>query len=198
MSLPPFESFQKIPRYYRDIVITEKIDGTNGQILIPEGGATFLTTGGQLLPFLVGSRNRWIFPESDNHGFAKWAYLNAMDILQLGPGHHFGEWWGAGIQRGYGQAIKRFSLFNTGRWLDKTLPKGIELVPILYHGPHKESAITDTIDGLRAYGSIAASNYMQPEGIVIFHPASGKLFKVTLEGDEKPKGKDDAPTISVD
>jgi hypothetical protein len=30
---------------------------------------------------------------------------------------------------------------------------------------------------------------MRPEGIVVFHTASGALFKKTIEGDEKPKGQ---------
>ena len=29
----------------------------------------------------------------------------------------------------------------------------------------------------------------EPEGIVLYHGASGQLFKVTLEKDEEPKGK---------
>src|SRR5438105_574341 len=31
-----FKEFQKIPRLFREVVITEKIDGTNAQILIVE------------------------------------------------------------------------------------------------------------------------------------------------------------------
>lgn len=33
-----FEAFQKIPRLRRDCVITEKLDGTNAQVHITEGG----------------------------------------------------------------------------------------------------------------------------------------------------------------
>lgn len=34
--------------------------------------------------------------------------------------------------------------------------------------------------------------WMTPEGIVVLHFASGTLFKVTLENDEKPKGSKEA------
>lgn len=54
------------------------------------------------------------------------------ELLKLGKGYHYGEWWGKGIQRGYGLEEKRFSLFNVSRWID-----GIELEKTLspeYHG----------------------------------------------------------------
>ncbi len=51
-----FVSFPKIPRLSREIVITEKIDGTNGVIYIPSDN---LSEG-----FFVGSRSRWITPSS--------------------------------------------------------------------------------------------------------------------------------------
>jgi hypothetical protein len=57
-----FQEFPKIARLSREIIITEKIDGTNAQILITEEG-----------DFLIGSRTRWITPQDDNYGFAKWA-----------------------------------------------------------------------------------------------------------------------------
>ncbi len=42
------------------------------------------------------------------------------------PATYFGEWWGSGVQRGYGlqKGDKRFSLFNVSRWaLHGTQPK---------------------------------------------------------------------------
>src|SRR5690606_13561404 len=106
-----FTEFPKIPRLNRNIIVTEKIDGTNASIFIGEDGE-----------FLVGSRTRWITPEKDNFGFAAWAHENRDELMKLGPGHHFGEWWGRGIQRGYGLNERRFSLFNTSRWTPETLP----------------------------------------------------------------------------
>lgn len=177
-----FEPFGKIYRWSREIVITEKIDGTNAQILVGEDGTV-----------TAGSRNRWITPENDNHGFAAWVRDHAEQLRELGAGRHFGEWWGQGIQRGYGLTEKRFSLFNVTRWLDcngKSLaPACCHVVPELLriNGNH-EIAISSCLDALREEGSKAAPGFMSPEGIVIFHTASGHLFKKTLERDEEPKG----------
>jgi hypothetical protein len=41
---------------------------------------------------------------------------------------------------------------------------------------------------LRTEGSVAAPGFMDPEGICIYHEASGQLFKATLKNDDKPKG----------
>jgi len=101
MEFPEFKEFPKMARMSRDVIISEKIDGTNAQILITPDGDLF-----------TGSRTRWITPADDNHGFARWAEGNRDELLKLGPGRHFGEWWGQGIQRGYGLKEKRLSLFN--------------------------------------------------------------------------------------
>ena len=109
-----FREFPKMARLSREVIITEKLDGTNAQIYISDDGQTML----------IGSRTRWITPQDDNHGFAKWAESHRDELLTLGPGRHFGEWWGQGIQRGYGLKEKRFSLFNVQRWaLHGTEPK---------------------------------------------------------------------------
>src|SRR5260370_7041127 len=105
-------SVQKIPRLNRKMVITEKIDGTNASIFIPDPTTFPGEESVSTVPFLVGSRNRWITPSDDNFGFAKWAYANAEEILKLGPGQHFGEWWGSGIHIGYGFKGQRFTLFH--------------------------------------------------------------------------------------
>src|SRR6266404_7201095 len=96
-----FVAFPKIPRISREMIITEKLDGTNAQVWIGDYGE-----------FQTGSRNRWITPgkATDNAGFAGWCEENKEELLKLGPGHHFGEWWGRGIQRTYGLNEKRFSL----------------------------------------------------------------------------------------
>lgn len=174
-------AFPKIPRWYRDIVITEKIDGTNAQV--------FIGTDGE---FSVGSRNRWISCDDDNYGFAKWAESNRNELLKLGPGTHYGEWWGSGIQRGYGLKEKRFSLFNTKRWLDNpNLPSCCSVVPVLYQGINHYYAVQDALKCLHLFGSAAAKGYDKPEGVIIYHTASNHCYKVTLEDDEKPKGVKD-------
>lgn len=176
---PEFVAFDKIARLSRNIVITEKIDGTNAQICITEDGG-----------FLTGSRSQWITPENDNFGFARWAQEHREELLKLGPGRHYGEWWGSGIQRRYGLAEKRFSLFNVGRWRkpDVVLPACVSLVPVLYEGIFTDEAVFFALDTLRENGSAAAPGFMQPEGVIVFHAASGQLFKKTLLKDEVPKG----------
>jgi hypothetical protein len=173
-----FESFPKIARLNREIIISEKIDGTNAQILVSLDGSV-----------TAGSRKRYIEVGNDNYGFAKWVAENKDELLKLGPGRHFGEWWGAGIQRKYDMKHKVFSLFNTFRWTDPaTRPDCCDVVPVLYQGPFDHDAIKDALALLRENGSVAAPGFMNPEGIVIFHSAGGYLFKVTLENDEIPKG----------
>jgi hypothetical protein len=135
----------------------------------------------------AGSRNRWINPEEDNFGFSTWVRDHADELRQLGPGRHFGEWWGSGIQRGYGLSEKRFSLFNTSRWALER-PSCCDVVPILYLGQFSTQAVDDAINDLRQNGSRAAHGFMRPEGVIVFHIAGNVGFKKTLERDEEPKG----------
>lgn len=182
MEAPKFEAFPKIARLSREIIVTEKIDGTNAQILITEDGVVY-----------AGSRNRWLEPgKSDNHGFAGWVREHVDELLQMGPGRHFGEWWGKGIQRGYGLDHKKFSLFNVSRWsAPESRPACVDVVPTLYMGEFSEAEIRYALSRLRAFGSNAAPGFDKPEGVVIFHTADGHLYKKTIENDEKPKGKQD-------
>ena len=181
-----FVEFRKIPRFTREVVITEKIDGTNAQIKITEDGR-----------MLIGSRTRWITPEDDNYGFAKWATQNKDELMKLGAGSHFGEWWGQGIQRNYSQTRKRFSLFNTSIWSDEAVrPACCDVVPVLYQGMIEEygvlKGVKTAITQLQEKGSAAAPGFMKPEGIVIYHVAANLYFKKTLEKDEEYKGKQKA------
>lgn len=176
-----FVSMPKIARLSRLCTITEKIDGTNASIYIKEDvhGTVFLT----------GSRTRWITPDDDNSGFSRWAHEHKADLLRLGEGHHFGEWWGAGIQRKYGLQEKRFSLFNTHLWIyPSARPACCSVVPVLYEGPFTTGEVELALFCLQKFGSIAAPGFMQPEGIVIYHQAAKMYFKKTILGDEKPKG----------
>jgi len=175
-----FIGFPKISRLNREIIITEKIDGTNAQIYITGEG-----------DFFVASRTRWITPDNDNHGFAKWAYEHKEELLKLGPGRHYGEYWGQGIQRNYGLKEKRFSLFNVSRWGGFELndrPKCCDVVPTLWMGDFDTNRIKTVLNELKLNGSVASPGYMFPEGIVIYHTASRTCFKVTVEHDDKPKG----------
>jgi len=176
----PFIKFPKIARLSRECIITEKIDGTNASITITEEG-----------DFLCGSRTRWITILDDNYGFAKWANDNKEDLLKLGKGTHFGEWWGSGCQRGYNlpKGEKRFSLFNTSRWTQETKPSCCYVVPIIYQGLFTTEACDNAILKLKQKGSIASPGFMNPEGIVCFHIAAGIGFKKTILKDEQSKTK---------
>jgi len=176
-----FKAWPKIPRLENEkYIITEKIDGTNGCIYIGDVGGAML----------VGSRSRWITPANDNHGFARWAYDHAEELQALGPGRHFGEWWGQGINRGYGLKEKHFSLFNVKKWasaMDR--PACCEIVPVLASGDFTSELVLASMDMLMVNGSFAAPGFMRPEGIVIYHTAGNLLFKKTFENDEKGKGE---------
>lgn len=215
-----FQEFPKTPRLFRDVIVTEKIDGTNAQIFIQN---TPITVFEETSPHVAvvdgkyiyaGSRTRWITPKDDNHGFAKWVEQNAEALAQLGEGRHFGEWWGSGIQRGYGlpKGEKRLSLFNTIRWCrhdqepqriptsdpriekwQERLPDCVGLVPVLYQGVFNTEIIAQSLDVLHVEGSKAAPGFMSPEGVVVFHTAANQGFKVTLENDGVPKTKSQKP-----
>jgi hypothetical protein len=207
-----FTAFPKIPRLYKDVTITEKIDGTNAGIRIVYAPNGLLETGGLTVDEYVifaQSRTRDLPTSSpkmdqhpddwrkrDNHGFAQWVVEHAEKLVEtLGEGVHFGEWWGFGINRGYGlqKGDKRFSLFNRTRWghFDDPdqLPNipGIGVVPELYNGPMSLMAVDATMQALTMVGSYAAPGFMNPEGVVLFHSAGNHLYKVTY-GYDSAKG----------
>lgn len=190
-----FTPFPKIARFHRTVVVTEKIDGTNASVeivqnLFPAEDREFVIaehtdTRGSLTMY-AGSRTRYLTPEKDNFGFARWVKEHSEMLFRLGPGRHYGEWWGNGIQRGYGlpNGDKRFSLFNVHRWKEG-MPEGVpcSVVPVLGSRTLDTLDVNGTLDNLRLNGSVAAPGFMQPEGIVLFHTASSTLYKITLDGD---------------
>ena len=177
--LPPFVEFPSITRLSREMIVTEKLDGTNASVTILEDGRV-----------LAGSRTRWITPKEDNAGFAKWVEAHEDELrVGLGLGTHFGEWWGQGIQRGYGLTEKRFSLFNVSRWTDDVRPSCCGVVPTLHRGAFDSGAVDNLLWWLENRGSIAAPGFMKPEGVVVFHAPSGTLFKKTLDKNDGHKGE---------
>lgn len=171
-----FIEFPKMARFSREIIVTEKIDGTNAQVCISDDGSEIV----------AGSRTRWITPDDDNFGFARWVDDHRDELLKLGPGRHFGEWWGAGIQRRYGLTEKRFSLFNVTRW-GEDRPACCHVVPVLYRGLFDQDQIESCLAKLQCEGSAAAPGFMKPEGVVVFHVAGNVGFKRTIEKDDEPK-----------
>lgn len=103
---------------------------------------------------------------------------------------------GSGIQRGYNLKEKRFSLFNVSRWAEEGVrPTCCSVVPTLYSGLFNSSKIDEIILELSTSGSKASSGFMRPEGVVIFHVASGYLFKKTIEKDDLYKGENVSAVI---
>lgn len=184
LDLHPFKEWPKIARLTREMVITEKIDGTNALVYIDDTRTIMK----------AGSRSKWVTPGDDNYGFAKWVVENHDELFRLGPGYHYGEWWGGGIQRNYGLKEKRFALFNVSRWHTAGVryegrPACCDVVPILYQGMFDTAVIDLWLETLRTLGSKAAPGFMKPEGLIVYHIAAGNYYKKTLEKDEEHKGK---------
>lgn len=187
-----FREWPKSPRLNRTAVVTEKIDGTNAGIHIEEDGTV-----------TAQSRSRLIYPgkQTDNAGFAAWVDECKEALADiLGPGLHFGEWWGQGIQRGYDMDHKVFSLFNTSRWgegaeydlrdedFNPLFPE-LQCVPTIFEGEFAEAVelVPGFLGDLKDNGSFANPFYDNPEGIMIYHTAANLSFKVTIKNDEVPK-----------
>jgi RNA ligase len=175
-----FEAWPKTPRLKGlGMIVTEKIDGTNAQVFIGEEGTV-----------RAGSRNRWITPEDDNYGFAAWVAKHTEQLRALGPGRHFGEWWGCGIQRAYDLSERRFSLFNVGRWsnAESGRPKCCSVVPRLYAGAFDMEQVELQLAALREFGSHAEPGFPRPEGVIVYIPQMRQCFKRTI--DERHKGSE--------
>jgi hypothetical protein len=181
----------------KDVVVTEKIDGTNGLLYITEWDGEqpadhdklFALSPDRNLALYVGSRSRWLEVNTagqkhDNFGFARWAEQHLTEIFDLGVGKHYGEWWGQGIQRGYGQVNRYFSLFNPYT----PIPQGsvIRTVPIMWQGAFINLNPMWILEDLREHGSYAAPGYAHPEGVVVYHEAATQSFKLTF--DDRHKG----------
>lgn len=203
-----FQEWPKIPRYRRECAVTEKLDGTSSCVVWApaneeNNGDTNIIITRDLTDqhgtpigshhLLAQSRQRFIVParikaKSDNYSFAQWVDQHVDELTKLGPGYHFGEWWGYGIQRGYGMSEKHFSLFNVSRWGEgkQGRPACCDVVPLIgYMTPDK---IDCEVEMLREKGSLAAPGYMRPEGLIIWHSQSKNYYKVLLENDDVPKG----------
>jgi hypothetical protein len=178
---PEFKKWSKMPRFRNQYyVITEKIDGSNGVIHITQDNQIF-----------AGSRQQWITVEKDNFGFAKFVEDNKEELLKLGPGYHYGEWYGQGIQRKYGLTERKFALFNIFKWNKDNKPSCCETVPII----NKRSIINTSFydlqlicQELKIHGS-RINNFSKPEGICIYNTEAGKYFKMMCDNDDIHKGE---------
>lgn len=212
-----FKSFPKIPRLEKlSWSITEKLDGTNGIIEIvkasdkewgqvpsvPPETISVVERNGDYFAILAGSRSRWLNPEvkgGDNYGFGGWVQGHAKELFNLlGVGTHYGEWWGNGIQRGYGLSKKYFTLFNPQRY--PHLPPAFKqiacdnllgVVPTLYTGAGTSDlthAVEFCISGLMGE-SMAVPGFKHPEGFVL--RLGDKLHKVIINDGPKDESRDE-------
>ena len=187
---PEFEGFGKIPRMSKGLqmVVTEKLDGTNAQINI------YPDENGEL-QLQAGSRKRWIKPTDDNFGFATWCEENKEELIAvLGEGRHFGEWCGPGIQKNiYDLDKKELYLFNVARWgmasSYNPLPDILNVVPLLYDGTFDTRVIEGIMDDLLSEGS-ELNSCTEPEGIIIYLPKIRQIFKTTFKYAEGKWGKE--------
>jgi RNA ligase (TIGR02306 family) len=174
------ESFKNFPHLIKEgeeVIITEKIHGAN---------ARYLWTNDKLY---IGSRNRWIDPNTDSvwraaydscPAIERWITANPDTIL-------FGEIFGKVQSLSYGRPnsvdFRAFAALSRDKWINQdelfaSASEGLKPVPILYQGPFKlhiaaELAEEDSlVDG-------APAGHMR-EGVVVvpsierFGPSSGR------------------------
>jgi hypothetical protein len=197
-----FKPWPSIPRMSKEqVTVTEKIDGSNSAVRIrpydPLEDHTMVVAhvdyAGAEYSVWAQSRKRLLLPgkSTDNFGFAGWVFENASKLVEiLGPGDHYGEWWGSGIQRGYGLTEKRFSLFNAPRWYEVLHPTearsevpNLYIVPLLYRGRFYDLDVKSLRDDLVENGSKVVPGF-KSEGMVVYMREVNASYKVLLENDE--------------
>jgi hypothetical protein len=166
-----FKPWPKIARFSQNqIVVTEKIDGTNACVVIKDKNI-----------IACQSRNNFITPENDNMGFARWAWGNEEELVKLGEGHHFGEWAGPGIQKNPHNLLeKTFFLFNVFRPIE-SIPEIVKRVPILYQGSYSDKVIEETMLSLLKRSK---EEKYTPEGIIIYFMNTRTYMKHTFRNTE--------------
>lgn len=190
-----FKSWPKTTRLYSDVIITEKIDGTNCAIIFGETpyglGAGEYTEGGGLVidgreaVINTQSRNQLCTPSKDHMGFATWAYDNADALFDvLGFGYHYGEWTIHGVDK------PMFFLFNTYRWTDKisklqSANSQLSVVPVLYEGKYSTEVVENTLEFLRIHGSQVTKSV--PEGVCVYFHDNKTVFKAYTNLKKKRK-----------
>lgn len=174
-----FRKWSSTPRLHKGLRVYEKIDGTNGCVIVqrvslvdlavaPKDTAVVMHSSLEFGYWVKAqSRSRIITPGNDNFGFAEWVYTNAWALAHyLDQGYHYGEWFGEGIQKNpLGIEGKRFYLFHAWYWarpenalkLSQSGVKGLGHVPVLHdpdtHGEATWGTIPAIMDDLAWYGT---------------------------------------------
>lgn len=198
VSYPSFSSIERLENIY--CVISEKIDGTNGLIQIDY---KYDWNGQRYDDHLVqfGSRNRYITTTDDNAGFANYFTPHIASICTLAeslinygdndnpkqdwPIYIYGEWFGKGIQRGYGLDEKYFMPFSSfyAEHMIKAGIPNIMMPNIMYTGKFSLEVVDNCMNRLTSGGfHTLITNYDYPEGVVIYFPKYNFRLKQTFEG----------------
>lgn len=165
----PHRSFPKIPRVNNvNVIITEKLDGTNGVIWVSEDKQHFK----------FGSRNKWVgYGKDDNAGFYQFCMDNVDLLERLDPGYHYGEFVGPGIQSNkYGLTEKMFYFFDTrlkNRFEDSKVLHTVPLVAVC--------DLRDIPQFLPLQGTKSAIGNTTVEGYMLFIPEAMKYIKCVYE-----------------
>lgn len=180
-----FKSWRDIERFLGvHVVITEKIHGSNAQILVYRDEAGELHAR-------AGSRKQYLdVLGPDNFGFAVYVKAHEAEICEkLGEGRHYGEWVGPGINGEYGFPDKHLVLFDHRRHPKEkfdsgNMPPRMLPVPVLYDGAYSADVVKEVMDRLRGEGSVLVPGFMRPEGIVLFFPLFNTMKKLVFKVEE--------------
>jgi hypothetical protein len=207
--MPKLKRWVNAPDLFGSATLTELLDGHTigihidtlkpdpytGEVGVRRGDVMRVDPSGaaQFYRVWVQNRQRIVTPDQrDAQGVAAWAAAHAGALAEtLGPGIHFGEWWGYKICRGYGLPAgdRRFSLFNTARWryIDGTQVPSLYTVPVLWEGPLADNfnTVTDQMDKLMAEGSSAVPGYRHPEGVMLYHGSADVMMKHIFQGEAR-------------
>jgi hypothetical protein len=199
--MPKLKRWGVTPDLFANATLTELLDGHTvgihvealkrrpgtGEVTIRDGDVLRASPDGvaQFYRVWVQDRHRIVTPDQhDLQGVAAWARAHAAELAEtLGPGIHFGEWWGYKVCRGYGLPAgdRRFSLFNTARWrfIDGTQVPSLYIVPILWEGPLGDNwgTVMEQVQKLEVEGSAAVPGYRFPEGVMLYHAGADTMMK---------------------
>lgn len=186
-----FVEWEKTTRLHSPVVVTEKLDGINGAVIVERldedisvdniNNSFMHNTTGELFIFDVSAqtRSRLVYPGEDSTGFAHWVAERADQLaVDLGvspvdgsPAHHFGEFMKKGLK------APKFYLFNTGRWagVEFNTPD-LDVVPVLYEGDYYEGLAEEVLEDLRKNGSRVHPG-IPAEGVCIFWRHNQTIMK---------------------
>lgn len=207
-----FTAWPKTPRY-KDVpfcIITEKIDGTNGCVIVKDNEVVGAQSRNRMLIAKKDGDKEWQ-RYGDNMGFGEWVINNSSYLANLGNGYHYGEWAGPGIQKNpHKFEEKRFFLFDVLRYenhpyVTEPCPPeeawscifkwdwfyhgtNCSVVDELYRGPIYNDVVYDIMSQLKN----KASDYgYEPEGIIIHYPQFNHREKLTFRNQEGKWKKDE-------